>query len=71
VLGYRKLSLSIIDNFAVFLVIELSIISAKIIDNSLNSIFDKNTGISTQRNFVNSINKIQGMNLKKAFLGVT
>jgi hypothetical protein len=34
VLGYRKLSLSIIDNFAIFLVIELSIISAKIIDNS-------------------------------------
>jgi hypothetical protein len=48
VLGYRKLSLSIIENFAIFLVIELSIISAKIIDNSLNSIFDKNTGISTQ-----------------------
>jgi hypothetical protein len=34
VLGYRKLSLSIIDNFAIFLIIELSIISAKIIDNS-------------------------------------
>jgi hypothetical protein len=48
VLGYRKLSLSIIDNFAIFLVIELSIISAKIIDNSLNSIFDKNTGLSTK-----------------------
>jgi hypothetical protein len=26
----------------------IGIISAKIIDNSLNSIFDKNTGISTQ-----------------------
>jgi hypothetical protein len=43
VLGYRKLSLSIFDNFAIFLAI------AEIIDiihdNSLNSIFDKNTGI--------------------------
>jgi hypothetical protein len=34
VLGYRKLSLSIIDNFTIFLVIKLLIISAKIIDNS-------------------------------------
>jgi hypothetical protein len=34
VLGYRKLSLSIIDNFGLFLIIELSIIRAKIIDNS-------------------------------------
>jgi hypothetical protein len=32
-LGYRKLSLSIIDNFGIFLIIELSIIWAKIIDN--------------------------------------
>jgi hypothetical protein len=34
VLMYRKLSLSIIDNFAIFGVIELSVFVAKIIDNS-------------------------------------
>jgi hypothetical protein len=34
VLMYRKLSLSIIDNFAIFGVIELSVFVEKIIDNS-------------------------------------
>jgi hypothetical protein len=33
-LMYRKLSLSIIDNYAIFGVIELSVFVAKIIDNS-------------------------------------
>jgi hypothetical protein len=34
VLMYRKLSLSIIDNFAIFLVIDYRFFVAKIIDNS-------------------------------------
>jgi hypothetical protein len=51
VLIYRKLSLSIIDNFAIFGVIELSVFVVKIINNSLKSnisIFEQNTGISTK-----------------------
>jgi hypothetical protein len=49
VLMYRKLSLSIIDNFWV---IELSVFVAKIIDNTSNiSIFEQNTGISTKSKY--------------------
>jgi hypothetical protein len=51
VLIYRKLSLSIIDNFAIFGVIELSVFVVKIINNSLKSnisIFEQNTLISTK-----------------------
>jgi hypothetical protein len=40
VLGFRKLSLSIIDNFGIFLIIELSITTSEII------VIDKNNLLS-------------------------